>query len=214
MSGVLLLGTDCADVTDLASALDAHLDSQPEVEGAGVDWAWAEALEAWRDAASVGPAVDHIVVAPWSAPPELSPLTAIGLDAWVARAELALARWVTAFGVAKLRCADGGVVVAVVDRPAPLDSAGWAPESGIADAVEALTRSLARSEGPRRVRVDAVTTPGRLTRGAVVDPSPPLATFPGSVLLEAVGAVRLLFEADALGITGQVVHADCGRSWR
>ena len=91
--------------------------------------------------------------------PSCRPSPRSGSTRWVARAELALARWVTAFGVAKLRCADGGVVVAVVDRPAPLDSAGWAPESGIADAVEALTRSLARSEGPRRVRVDAVTTP-------------------------------------------------------
>jgi hypothetical protein len=48
----------------------------------------------------------------------------------------------------------------------------------------------------------------------VVDPAPPLAAFPGSVLLEAVGAVRLLLEPDALGLTGTVVHADCGRSWR
>ena len=107
------------------------------------------------------------------------PLVEIDLDAWVVRSELALARWVAALGVAKVRCADGGAIVAVVDRPAPLDCAGWAPESGIADAVEALIRSLARVEGPRGVRVNAVTTPARLTRRPVVDPPPPLAGFPG-----------------------------------
>jgi enoyl-[acyl-carrier-protein] reductase (NADH) len=112
------------------------------------------------------------------------------------------------------RCADGGAIVAVIERPSPLDCIGWAPESGVADAVEALTRSLGRSEGPRGVRVNAVTTPARLTGADVVAPPPPLATFPGTVEREVVGAVRLLLSDDAAGLTGTVTHADSGRSWR
>ncbi len=214
MSGVLLLGGPAPELSDVARSLGATIEAQPAVDAPGTDWSWAEALQEWRSGAEVGLPARHVVVAPWVAAPAGAALAEVGLDEWLRRGEVALARWVAAFGAAKARCADGGVVVALVDRPAPLDCAGWAPESGVADAVEALTRSLARSEGRRGVRVAAVTTPARLTSGAVVDPAPPLAAFPGSVLLEAVGAVRLLLEPDALGLTGTVVHADCGRSWR
>jgi hypothetical protein len=215
VTGTLLLAGDAVEIDDVAKGLGAEVLALPQVGSTALDWSWADALESWRATAETGPQHPRVVVAPWTAPaPAPRALAELDLDTWVARGEVTLARWIAAFGVAKSRCADGGAIVALVDRPAPLDCAGWAPETGVADAVEALTRSLARSEGPRGVRVNAVTTPARLTTGAVVDPAPPLGAFPGSVRLEAAGAVRLLLDPDALGLTGTVLHADCGRSWR
>jgi NAD(P)-dependent dehydrogenase (short-subunit alcohol dehydrogenase family) len=216
---VLLLGSGAAEVAALAAALPAELSVVPDVASgsasAGVDWAWAGGLEEWRRAASGGAPAERIVVAVW--PADLGPpveLADTPLDEWIGRAEVGFARWFAALGVAARRCGDGGAIVAAVERPAPLDCAGWAPETGGADAVEAMVRSLARSEGPRGVRVNAVTTPVRSTRPPVVDPAPSLATFPGRVDHEVAGAVRMLLGGDAAGVTGTVVHADCGRSWR
>jgi len=235
---VLLLGTDAPEVAVLAEILAADLlplppdptsptrtrgSRRPELgtyspefaEGGGgaTDWPWADELERWREAAGTGAAVDTVVVAAWvRSPARPLPLDTLGLDAWVARGELPLARWFAALGAAVRRCADGGTVVAVVERPAPLDCAGWAPETGVADAVEAMVRSLARSEGGRGVRVNAVTTPTRLVDGPVVEPPPPLSSFPGTVEVEVAGAVRMLLGADAAGVTGTVLDAGCGRS--
>jgi NAD(P)-dependent dehydrogenase (short-subunit alcohol dehydrogenase family) len=193
--GVLLLGSPTAPVASLAAALGTEVTPLPSPE-------------------EEAPAA-AVVVAVWSeAVAEPAGLATLGLDEWMARAEEPLARWFTALGVAARRCADGGAIVAVVEKPAPLDCAGWAAEAGVADAVEAMVRSLARSEGGRGVRVNAVTTPTRLVPATVVDPAPSLASFPGTVADEVAGAVRLLLSADAGGVTGTVVNADCGRSWR
>jgi len=213
MTETLFLGSGQHEVRELEGALGAELVAVPGGADHALDWSWSGPLESWRASVESGPKVDRVVVAPWGGAPVQAPLVELDLDAWLARSELALARWVAALGVAKVRCADGGAIVAVVDRPAPLDCAGWAPESGIADAVEALVRSLARSEGPRGVRVNAVTTPARLARRPVVDPPPPLASFPGTVGHDVLGAVRLLLSPDAAGLTGTVLHADGGRSW-
>lgn len=204
---MLVLGTPVDAVRALADGLGAELVEIPL--GAADD-----ALEAWRDEVGAGPAVDRVVVAPWLEAPAAGAVDDLTPSTWATRCEEPLATWVLAMGAAALRVADGGAVVAVVERPAPLDSGGWAPESAIADAVEALTRSLARAEGPRGVRVHAVTTPVRLTTGPVVQPPPPLASFPGTIDGDVVGAVRALLSEDAAGLTGQVVHADAGRSWR
>jgi hypothetical protein len=48
----------------------------------------------------------------------------------------------------------------------------------------------------------------------VVQPPPPLGSFPGSIERDVVGAVRALLSDDVAGLTGQAVHADAGRSWR
>ena len=127
---------------------------------------------------------------------------------------LLLDRFRTHLARARLFAKPGGAIVAVVERPPPLDAAGWGPASAVADAAENMVRSLARSEGGRGVRVNAVTTPVRLQHPPLVDPAPSLATFPGTVGREVVGAVRMLLGDDAAGVTGTVVHADCGRSWR
>ncbi len=201
----LVLGSGVEEVRRLAVAFGAELTAVPDD---------VEALDGWRDAEKVGPPVDEVVVAVWLREQTQQDLAATGYDAWVERCEVPLARWWAAMGVAARRCADGGAVVAVVERPPPLDVGDWAPAAAVADAAENLARSLARAEGGRGVRVNAVTTPVRLHRPPLVDPQPSLATYPGRVDREVVGAVRMLLGDDAAGVTGTVVHADGGRSWR
>lgn len=203
----LLLGTPVEGVRALAGGLGAELVELP----LGADDA---ALEAWRDEVGGGPPAERIVVAAWLERPAAGIVDDLDATSWDARVEAPLAAWVIGLGAAVRRCPDGGTIVAVVERPAPLDCHGWAPESAVSDAVEALTRSLGRSEGPRGVRVNAVSTPSRLSTGEVVQPPPPLASFPGTIERDVVGAVRLLLAEDASGLTGTVLHADQGRSWR
>lgn len=213
MTSALLIGSDTADVRRFAAALDAELLALPAESNAG-DWRWAPALEDWRAAAARGTQVERIAVAVWSR--VLAADRATNLDAarWEARTEQPLARWAVALGCAAARCADGGSVVAVVDGPTPLECAGWAPETAVAEGARALSRSLALSEGARGVRVNTVSTPARFPLGELVHPAPPLATFPGTLDREVAGAVRLLHSPDACGITGSIVHADAGRAWR
>lgn len=207
MTETLLLGTAVRAVHTLAEGLGADVVELPTSPDDA-------ALEAWRADVVAGPPVGRVVVAAWITEPTPGRADALDLATWTARAERPLAAWVAAAGAAAARVADGGSVVLVVERPSPLDCYGWAPESAIADAVEALARSLGRSEGPRGVRVNAVGTPARLTGSDVVAPPPPLASFPGTIEREVVGAVRLLLDDDAVGLTGAVAFADSGRSWR
>jgi NAD(P)-dependent dehydrogenase (short-subunit alcohol dehydrogenase family) len=207
---VLVLGTPVPAVRSLTAALEGQLlPLPPDLDVDEVE------LEAWRDEIAAGPAADSVVVAVWAEQPEPGPLVDLTTDAWLARAEQPFVAWSLALGAAVARCADGGTIVAVVDRPAPLDCAGWSPESAIADAVEALVRSLARSEGPRGVHVHAVTTPARVPPPRVVAPPPPLDSYPGTVEGDVAGAVQLLLSGEGTsGLTGTVLHADAGRSWR
>lgn len=207
MTVTLLLGTPTSAVRTLADQLGAEL---VEVPLGGDD----ATHESWRADVAGGSPAERIVVAVWLDAPVAGTVDDLDSASWEHRCEGPIATWMVAMGAAAARCADGGVVVAVVDRPAPLDCIGWAPESAVSDAVEALTRSLGRSEGTRGVRVNAVTTPTRLTSGDVVQPSPPLARFPGRLEEDVLGAVRLLLSDEAVGLTGHVAHADAGRSWR
>ena len=173
-----------------------------------------EALESWREREATREKRIRIAVG-FVAERDFAANALLGVDpeAWLAHAEDPIARWVFALGVAAARCADGGAIVAVIDRPAPLDCAGFAPESAAADAACALVRSLARSEGARGVRVNAVVTSARLAPTSPIAPPPALASFPGTLECEVAGAVRMLLADDARGITGQVIAADCGRTW-
>jgi NAD(P)-dependent dehydrogenase (short-subunit alcohol dehydrogenase family) len=209
----LLIGTDVPEVRLLAEALEAEFVAIPPIGGGDVGWP-AAALDAWRDDVAAGPSAERIAVAAWSATHEAGPLVDADAAEFAVRCELPFATWFAALGAAVQRAVDGGSVLAIVERPPPLDCAGWAPESGVADAVEAFVRSLARSEGPRDLRVNAVTTPARLIQGAVPAPPPPLASFPGTVEREVAAAAQMLLGGGVLGVTGTVVHADGGRSWR
>lgn len=220
MSEVLVVGSATAEIEVLRSGLGADLlevpGPHPAVPAAdAASWPWAEQLDAWRTEAGSGPAHAQVVVAVWDAevPPPM-PLADLDTDGWFARHEAPFARWFAAMGVAARRCADGGTIVAVIERSAPLDCAGRAAETGLGDAVESMVRSIARSEGPRDVRVNAVTTPTRLRPEHVVDPAPSLTRYPGTVGADVLGAVRLLLDDGAIGVTGTVLDADAGRSWR
>jgi NAD(P)-dependent dehydrogenase (short-subunit alcohol dehydrogenase family) len=211
---VVVLGTEVDEVRQLADGLGA---AAVELVGAA---AWrgdppgsASGLTDWRERVALGTPAEAVVVAMWAPARDAAPLVDLDDDAWGAAVESAIAGWVAGLGAAVRRCADGGRVVAAFERPAPLDAAGRVVESGVADAVEALVRSLARSEGARSVRVNGVSTPLRLVPERVVAPAPPLASFPGSVS-DVVEAVRMLLGPGVSGVTGTVVHADCGRSWR
>jgi len=210
----LLIGSATPEVLALGVALDAELLALPEL-GATADpgWSWADALEIWRGSAGEGARRERIVVAVWPQAVASGTLLDSGEEDWTARAEAPLACWFAALGRAVLQAADGAAIVALVESPAPLDSAEHAPEVAVAEGVVALVRSLARSEGARGVRVNAVTTPLRLSPAQPVAPQPALASFPGRLGQEVAGAVRSLLAADACGLTGTVLHADCGRSW-
>jgi NAD(P)-dependent dehydrogenase (short-subunit alcohol dehydrogenase family) len=203
--GLLILGRDGRALRDFASVLGGSLEALP----ARADDA---ALEAWRERIGRGAPCPRIVVAIWNEalrPEELLQLTP---ESWLLRAETPLLDWSLALGAASARCADGGAIVAVADAPGALDAAGWVPESGLAEAVHALVRSLAQSEGARGVRVNSVATPARI-HGAAKLREAPLPTYPGRLELEVAGAVRLLLSPQATGLTGCSLSADCGRSW-
>jgi enoyl-[acyl-carrier-protein] reductase (NADH) len=200
----LVIACDVPAARSLANALAGEFLAIPSA---------SEALERWRGR-ELGEATRYsVAVAPWSGHSEAGAVLDTPAEAWLARAEEPIARWVFALGVAAAHCADGGAIVAVVERPAPLDCAGFAPEAAVADAACALVRSLARSEGPRGVRVNAVVTSARLAPAKPVAPLPALASFPGTLAREVAGAVRMLLTSDANGVTGQVIAADCGRTW-
>lgn len=218
---VTVVGSAIDEVRALSEGLDGELLALPDepasvgVADGALGWPWADDLQRWHDEAMNARVADQVVVAAWPLlPARRGDLGAVSLESWVERNELPLARWFAAMGVAASTCAEGGSIVAVIERAAPLDCAGWAPETGVADAVESMVRSLARAEGHRGVRINAVTTPIRLPAPTIVAPAPSLGTFPGRMDVEVVGAVRMLLGSDALGVTGTVIDADCGRSWR
>jgi enoyl-[acyl-carrier-protein] reductase (NADH) len=202
----ILIGTVTDEVRVLAQRLDADL-----VE---LDATSDDALGQWRIAQAAAGRVERVVVAAW---PER--ITSTVFDPTAAEeistaVENQLVSWIVGLGAAASRCVDGGAIVAVLDRPAPLDAGGHTTAAAVADAVEALVRSLARSEGPRKVRVNAVTTPARATRRPVPDPAPPLQQFPGDPVDDTIPVIEMLLAESSAAVTSQVVHADSGRSWR
>jgi NAD(P)-dependent dehydrogenase (short-subunit alcohol dehydrogenase family) len=202
---LLVIGDESSASSALAEALGGDALAVP---------ASAAELEAWRARELGGEPHRRIAIGLFAQPARAPlPIVATSPDDWLARAEDTLVRWTFALGVAAARCEEGGAVVAVVERPAPLDCAGFAPEAAVADGVCALVRSLARSEGARRVRVNAVLTSARTAPAHPIAPPPALASFPGSLAREVAGAVRLLLADDAAGVTGQTLAADCGRTW-
>ncbi len=216
-ASTVMIATDLPALSRLAASLDATFVALPPAAFATPidnDWSFGSALETWRADAGLAAPSTRVVVAAWTPQHAAGRLIDIDAATFAARAELPFVAWFVALGNAVRRCADDGAIVAIIERPSPLDCAGWAPEGGVADAVEAFVRSLSRAEGHRGVRVNAVTTPHRLIPDALVAPSPPLANYPGTLELEVASAVSALLGPAVGGVTGTVVHVDCGRSWR
>lgn len=198
----LLVGIASDATQHLADALDAATHWMPDSEDDA-------ALDAWRSEVAAGDAATALVIACPGREPAKGAVLDIGADAWRTRADLPLLRWSLALGAASARCADGGRLVACVEGPAPLDAAGWVPEAGLVDAVSALTRSLAHSEGARGVRANTVVVP---QPGA-----PPVEALlpghPGDPGAPVAATVAWLLSDAAQGITGQSLPVDFGRSW-
>lgn len=210
----LVIGSDTGPVAALSAELDARKELLPPLDHRGnQDWLWAKDLQYWREPVVRRQPSARILVMVWPEPGSPDSLLDTELTDWARRAEAPLAQWFAALGCAQQLCRDGGSVVALVERPAPLDSGGRSPEVAVAEGVVALIRSLARSEGPRGARFNAVTTPLRLSPEHLVHPPPALSNYPGQLHAEVAGAVRMLLGDDSSGLTGSVLHADCGRSW-
>jgi len=142
-----------------------------------------------------------------------APIASVESTDWDIRADTPLLHWMVALGAAALLCADEGTIVAVTDCPPPLDAAGLAPEAAVAEAVSALTRSLALSEGKRGVRANTILTPCRLVTDPPIAPAPPLTGFPGTMEEDVLNAVKLILSPEAAYLSGHVLPADRGRSW-
>jgi len=181
----------------LAEGLGAELDELPPVV---LDPAWSGAhrIEEWREGGRTAPSVDRAVVAVWPEVREPCSVVDLDLEAWTARLETTFALWFAALAAAGERCGPGGRVVAVVDRPAAKDSAGRAPESACADAVEVMVKSLAQVHHGRGVRMHVVTTSERLSGS------------PGPPLTGVVGAVGMLLSPGGAGVATAVLRAGPG----
>ena len=204
-SRTLLLATETPETHQLAKSLEADLEALPSVQH-------PERFEAWRAAASRAEPRACVVVSVWLEGVRPAELMEVDAEGWRRRFELPYLLWNFALGAASQRCADQGVVVALVQAPAALDAPGLTPELAISDGVLALVRSVAASEGPRGVRSNLVTTPIGLVAGDLVAPAPPLSGFPGSIEDSVAGAVRSFLSPDAASLTGRVLNADGGRS--
>jgi NAD(P)-dependent dehydrogenase (short-subunit alcohol dehydrogenase family) len=172
----------------------------------------ADRLAAFRTAIAARE-VDRIVVCTWPGEVEATAARHVDLDRWRREVEFPLACWSSALVAAATSCGDGGSVVVVVEHPAALDAAGHATTVAVGEGLFALARSAALAMGPRGVRVNVVSTQLSTAPRTLLGSPPPLASFPGRVEVEVAGAVRMLLSDDAVGVTGTVVRADCGRSW-
>lgn len=213
----LLIGRAGAATDDLAAALDATVEVPPAVEpdldGDGWGWTWSSVIDGWADDLAAGEPVDRVVVCSWAPPVPATPLAELDPARWVAEVEVELATWSRAVVAASARCAPGGSVVVVAERPSPLDAGGRAATLAVGEGLATFARSAALVHGPRRVRVNLVATALWTAPEVLLGLAPPLPGFPGTVGREVAGAVRALWSDDACGITGTIVRADSGRSW-
>jgi len=212
---VLVIGRDFGPTRQLRAALGAdRLLAVPEVEDAGGTRrdGWPTTLERWEQQSEDLGDFSSVVIACWDEIDAPSPFVEVDGTAWSSQLEQRLTAWAVATKVGIARCADGGAVVVVVERPAAFDAVGRSMLVGVAEGVLGLMRCVAVSEGPRAVRVNAVTTELWTAPEELLGPTPALASFPGRVDVEVAGAIRLLLSEDAAGVTGSVVSSDGGRA--
>ncbi len=191
------IGTASPDAARLARALDPGSTlTCPEPPAAeGWSWDWANELRAWRAEVEGLPPAGRVVVCTWPNGVPVVPLVDLAPVQWRQHVEWPTALWFSTLVAAAGRCAEGGSLVAVVDRPLAVDAIGHSVAITVADGVTNVVRSLAAGEGERGVRVNAV-----------------VASRPGPVEVEVAGAVRMLLSDDAVGLTGTAVSAMGGRA--
>ena len=211
-----LVGVPHPAVAALAQALGAG-EAWPAPEApklGGFEWSFSGLLEEWREkTAAALRGAPRIVVCTWARPSPAKRCIDLGPAEWCAAAEWEMALWFTALQAAAAACADGGAIAVVVERPVSLDAEGRAPLVAVAEGLVTFARSLALGEGARGVRINTISTEVATAPGRLFGSPPPLASFPGRPEVEVAGAVRMLLSADAAGVTGSVVRADCGRAW-
>jgi NAD(P)-dependent dehydrogenase (short-subunit alcohol dehydrogenase family) len=214
MTGAVI-GFDVDRSRQLADALSLPFEAvrRPEVTAtADRTWSFAAELDDLVLSVAGGPGVDTAVVSTWTAAERMVPLVETPPDVWLEAVELQLGLWYRAVTSIATRCADGGSLVIVVERPAAIDSAGQSATTTVAEGLVTLTRSIALVHGARGVRANAVSSALATAPDVLLGLAPPLPGYPGTV--EAVaGAVRAVLGADASAVSGTLVRADCGRSW-
>jgi NAD(P)-dependent dehydrogenase (short-subunit alcohol dehydrogenase family) len=157
------------------------------------------------------PMRERVVVCTWTDAAPAAPLVELEPAGWRRQVEWPSALWYSTLVAVSARCADGGSVVVVADRPASLDVAGHGAAVTVAEGVANVVRSLAAREGGRGVRVNTVFSALHTPKSDLTGSPPPLPTFPGTVDREVAGAVRMLLSDDAAGITGTAISATGGR---
>ncbi len=183
---VLIIGRDFGPTRQLRAALGAdRLLAVPELGDPG--GTRRTALERWEQQSEDLGDFSSVVIACWDEIDAPSPFVDIDGTAWSSQLEQRLTTWAVATKVGIARCADGGAVVVVVERPAAFDAVGRSMLVGVAEGVLGLMRSVAASEGPRAVRVNAVTTELWTAPAELLGPTPALASFPGRVDVEVAG---------------------------
>ncbi len=192
---LLAIGTSPA--AGLVALLGGELEQAPAVS---LDGRWTDGglIDQWRTDLMAGPMVESVLVVVWPDSPGPSPLVDLELEGWIGSMEAQFALWFAALAAGAERCADGGQLVAVVDRTDPKDAAGWGAVTAVADAVENMARSLARIHEQRGVRVNLVTSSARLTGP------------PGGTMDEVVGAVAMLLATRGGGVNATVIHLGGG----
>lgn len=213
---VLLLGHPSGPLTILKDNLgpcDLVSFPQLKVEDGQWGWSWQDELAQWEQTASAGDTHSRVVVCCWD--PDVGSARSfvdVGAGEWIAEVEQRMTLWFLAVRAAARRCADGGSLVVVVERPSALDSIGWAPLVAAAEGVISVTRSVAAAQGKRGLRANAVTTELWTAPDEMLGMAPPLGVFPGRIDHEVVGAIRYLLSDDACGVTASVTTPDGGRT--
>jgi NAD(P)-dependent dehydrogenase (short-subunit alcohol dehydrogenase family) len=212
----LFIGHNLAATQQLSASIGLPIHAPPtppDRSGVGWDWPWRETLTTWGEGLRSIPRPEDIVVCTWSSPTPAVDLTDLDHRRWIDQVELPFATWFTAVTAAAGLCADGGSVVVVAEEPAALDCSGRSDLTALAEGLAALTRSAALIHGPRRSRVNLVTTELFSAPETLLGMPPAMHSFPGTPGNEVAGAVEMLWSRAAAGITGTVVRADCGRAW-
>jgi NAD(P)-dependent dehydrogenase (short-subunit alcohol dehydrogenase family) len=212
-TAIAFVGTGAPESAALADALGATdvATCPPPPPDSGWGWDVGGTIEAWTDELRELPARDRVVVCTWPDTAPAAALVALDPTAWRRQVEWPTALWYSTLVAVSARCADGGSMVVVADRPASLDVVGRGADVTVAEGVANVVRSLAAREGGRGVRVNTVFSALNTSTSDLDGSPPPLASFPGTVDREVAGAVRMLLSTDAAGITGAVVSATGGR---